>query len=330
VTLTTIYWFLAGGVALLTLGGEAVVRGGIMLIRNLGVPPLIVGLFIISLGSSSPNMAVSVEAVLAGAPDIAVGTAIGANIINLLLILGLGALIAPMAGAPKVVLRDGGAMLIAASVLAWLAHRGVIDRSAGLLLILGFFFYLAISLATDWRRHAEHSVSCAMSESRSDEPSLAGGLFAAIIGITSLVLGSHFLVGGALALGSQLHVSQTMLGLTVVALGTCLPVLAVTAIAALRGHTQIAIGHLIGTSVFNVFGVLGVTALLRPLSVSPLFASVDVFVMLGAAVLLVPLLAASWRLSRPKGAILVLSYACYLVFVGWRQGLLTPATLGLG
>jgi len=330
VTLTTIYWFLAGGVALLTLGGEAVVRGGVMLIRTLGVPPLIVGLFIISLGSASPNLAVSLEAALAGAPDIAVGTVIGANIVNLLLILGLGALITPMASAPKVVLRDGGAMLAAAGVLAWLAHRGAIDRQAGLVLILGFILYAAVTLMTDWRRQSEHSVSCAMSESRSDAPSAAGGLFAVIAGITSLVLGAHFLAGGALALGTALHVSQVLLGLTVVALGACLPVMAVTAIAAIRGHTQIAIGHLIGTSVFNVFGVLGVTALVRPLSVSPLFAAVDVFVMLGAAVLLLPLLAMSWRLTRPKGALLVMSYACYLIFVGWRQGLITPAMIGLG
>ncbi len=329
-TLTTIYWFLAGGVALLTLGGEAVVRGGVMLIRNLGVPPLIVGLFIISLGSSSPNLAVSLEAALVGAPDIAIGTVIGANIVNLLLILGLGSLISPMASAPKVVLRDGGAMLIAAGVLAWLAHRGAIDREAGLLLLAGFILYMAVTLATDWRRHAEHSVSCAMSETRSDEPSAAGGFFTVVIGIICLVLGSHFLVGGALALGSELHLSQVLLGLTVVALGACLPVMAVTAIAAIRGHTQLAIGHLIGTSVFNVFGVLGVAAIIHPLTISPLFAAVDVFVLLGTAVLLMPLLAMSWRLSRPKGALLVLSYACYVVFVGWRQGLLTPAMIGLG
>src|SRR5476651_2217482 len=180
----TLYWFFAGGVALLTLGGEAVGRDGVMLIRTLGVPPLIVGLFIISLRSSSPNLAVSLEAALAGAPDIAVGTVIGANIVNLLLILGLGALIRPMASAPKVVLRDGGAMLAAAVVLAWLAHRGAIDREAGLVLVLGFILYVAVTLMTDWRRQADHSVSCAMSESRSDAPSVAGGLFAVIAGIT--------------------------------------------------------------------------------------------------------------------------------------------------
>lgn len=329
-TLTTTYWFLAGGVALLTLGGEAVVRGGVMLFRSLGAPPLIVGLFIISLGSASPNLAVSLESALSGDPDVAVGTAIGANIINLLLILGLGSLISPMASAPKVVLRDGGTMLAAAAALAWLAHRGTIDRYAGLMLVVGFVLYVAVALATDWRRHAEHSVSCAMSQTRSDGPTAVGGFFAIIIGITSLVLGSHFLVGGALALGYALHVSNVLLGLTVVALGASLPVTAVTAIAAIRGQSELAIGHLIGTSIFNVFGVLGVTAVIRPLKISPLFAAVDVFVLLGAAILLLPLLAISWRLSRPKGALLVLSYACYLIFVGWRQGLLSPATIGLG
>ena len=329
-SLTTTYWFLAGGVALLTLGGEAVVRGGVMLIRKLEVPPLIVGLFIISVGSSSPILAVSLEASLAGAPDIAVGTVIGANIVNLLLILGLGALIRPMSSAPKVVLRDGGAMLAAGAMLAWLAHIGLIDQTAGLILIAGFIVYVAVAVATDWRRQAEHSVSCAMAEARTDEPSAMGGFFAVVIGVICLVLGSHFLVGGALSLGFAFHVSQALLGLTVTALGASLPVMAVTAIAALRGHTQFAIGHLIGTSVFNVFGVLGATAIIHTLTVSPLFAGVDVFVMLGAAVLLQPLLAASWRLSRPKGALLVLTYACYLVFVGWRQGLLTPAMIGLG
>jgi cation:H+ antiporter len=321
--LTSIYWFMAAALALLALGGEGVIRGGVTMTRALGLSPVVIGLFALSLGTASPVLAVAVQADIAGADGMAAGVVIGATLINLLLILGLGALIAPMPSAPKVVLRDGGALLLASGVLVLFALQGGIGRREGVFLLGGFVIYAIVAVVSDWRRPSEHSVACAEAEKRSmgERPSGGGGLFALLVGAICLVLGAHFLTGGSLVLASVWHVPVETLALTGVALVVSLPVLFITAVAALRGLTHIAIGHLITASVFNLCGVLGIVALVRPVTLPPLLLP-DVFVMLGASVLLLPLLSTSWTLSRMKGALLLLVYVGYVGFVAWRQGLL--------
>jgi len=324
-------WLSAAGLVLLALGGEGVIRGGVILKRALEISPVIIGLFALSLGTSSPVLAIAAQGAAAGLPDLTIGVLIGATLINLLLILGLGALIQPMPSAPKTVLRDGGAMLLASAALVILALQGTVSRRDGVFLVAGFAVYAILVVVTDWRRTADHSVACAEAERREtgEKPSVIGGGFALIIGVVCLVIGAHFAAGGALALARQWNVPLSVPALTVVALGASLPVLAVTAAAALRGYTQIAIGHLMTASAFNLFGGLGVAALVRPLAVSPAFATADAFAVLGASALLLPLLSANWRLSRAKGALLVLCYAGYVGFLAWRQGLLPPGLLGL-
>ncbi|MEJ0041509.1 MAG: hypothetical protein WDM81_04595 [Rhizomicrobium sp.] len=316
-----IFW--VAGLVLLAVGGEGVVRGGVTMTRALGLSPVVIGLFALSLGTSSPVLAVAVQGAASGLSDLAVGVVIGATLINLLLVLGLGALIAPMPSAPKVVLRDGGAVLLASMALVLLARHGAIGPGAGVVLLAGFAVYAAVAVVSDWRRPAEHSVACAEMQKRSagQRPAFGGGLFALAVGAVCLVLGAHFLTGAALAQAAVWNVSLAAVALTVAALAAALPVLAITLAATLRGHTQIAIGQLITASVFNLFGVLGVAALVRPLTVSPSFAAADAFVVLGAAALLLPLLSARWRLSRAKGALLVAFYLCYVGFLAWRQGL---------
>ncbi len=320
--LTAAFWFFGAGIALLALGGEGVIRGGVAFKRALGASPVIVGLFAISLGTASPVLAIAAQSAQANLPDIAIGVVIGATLINLLLILGLGALIQPMPSAPKVVLRDGGAMLAAAAALTALALHGQIGRREGVLLLGAFVIYAVIASVSDWRRSTEHSVACDMAEKRSlgQSPSAGGGLFALTVGVICLLIGAHFTVGGALSLATVWNIPPSAIAMTVVALGASLPVLAITVIAALRGHTDIAIGHLITASVFNVFGVLGIAALIRPLTIAPSFAAADVFALLAAVVLLLPLLSSSWRLSRTKGFLLILAYAGYLGVLAWRLG----------
>ena len=323
-------WIFAAGLVLLALGGEGVIRGGVMIKRALGVSPVVIGLFVLSIGTSSPTLAVAIQGAASNIPDLALGTVIGATLINLLLILGLGALIQPMPSPPKVVLRDGGALLLAGIVFVLLSLRGSIGRSDGALLLAAFVLYTVVAVITDWRRTAEHSVACAEAEKRAigEHPSVGGGFFALVIGVLCLLIGAHFLTGGALGLAADWNVPVATLALTLVSLAVSLPVLAVTMLAAIRGHTQIATGHLIAASVFNLFGALGIAALVRPLTVSGLFANGDEFVVLGASVLLLPLLSASWRLSRPKAALLLLAYVGYVGFLAWRQGLL-PHALGI-
>ena len=322
--LTVAFWFLGAGLVLLALGGEGVIRGGVTLSRALRFSPVVVGLFAISLGTASPTLAVAVRAAVWGAPDIVIGTVIGATLINLLLVLGLGALIRPMPSAPKVVLRDGGAMLVAGAALALMAMDGEIGRRDGVLLLGGFVIYAIVVAVTDWQRSTEHSVACAEAEKRSlrETPSAGGGIFALMVGVLCLVMGAHFTVGGAVGLATVRQLPVSAIAMTVVALSVSLPVLLVTAITVARGYTQIAIGHLLSASVFNIFGVLGIAALVHPLSVTPSFVRTDFFAVLGAVVLLLPLLSASWRLSRLKGAALMLAYAGYVGVLAWRLGML--------
>lgn len=328
--LSMAYWFLGGGLVMLLFGSEAVVRGGVTMARALNLPPLMIGLLVITAGTSAPEFAVSVQAAYVGASDIALANVVGSNILNLLLILGLAALIRPLPSSPKVVLRDGTAMLLAAIAVAVMAHDGMVNRVEGYALLGAFALYVVIHFFSDWRRSSEHSVPCARAITRLQGEGMSGtaGLFLFLFGLAGLAVGAHFAVDGAVAVAREFHLSQAMIGLTVIAFGVSIPELFVTLIAAARGHTQIAIGHLVGSNVFNSLGVIGVTAALVPLHISPAL-NADLLAMVAASALLLPLLITSWRLTRPRGALLVLSYACYLIFIAWRQGLITPAMVGL-
>jgi cation:H+ antiporter len=325
------YWFLGGGLVLLLFGSEAAVRGGVAIGRALNLPPLVIGLLIVTAGTSAPEFAVSLQAAHAGAPDIALANVVGSNILNLLLILGLAALIRPLPSPPKIVLRDGGAMLLAAVALAVLAMMGGITRIAGLIMLGAFALYLIVSFFSDWRRSAEHSVPCARALQRlqGDTASGTAGVFVLLFGLVGLAVGAHFTVAGAIAVAREFHMSEAMIGLTAVAFGASIPELVVTLIAAARGHTQIAIGHLIGSNVFNTLGAIGLTAALFPLHTTPSLGA-DLLAMTAASALLLPLLATRWQLTRPRAALLLLSYACYLLFLAWRQGWVTPAMIGMG
>ena len=220
---------------------------------------------------------------------------------------------------------------IAPGALAELAWHGEIGRREGILLLGAFAIYAVIVVVSDWRRSIEHSVACAEAEKRTgrEEPSIFGSLFVLFVGAICLLIGAHFIVGSTLSLAAYWHLQPATVAMTAVAFGAALPVFAITAIAALRGYTHIAIGHLITASVFNIFGTLGIAALVRPIAISHTsFAPADTFAVLGAAVLLLPLLSMNWSLSRAKGALLMLAYIGYLGFTAWRLGLV-PHIAGL-
>jgi cation:H+ antiporter len=326
------YWFLAAGILLLIAGSEAALRGGVGLARILGLSPVLIGLVVVATATSAPELFVALRAATAGAPDIALGDIVGGNIFMLLFALGLGALIRPLASPPKVVLRDGGTMLAAALVIVFFAWGGELTRSDGLFLFLGFIAYIVVTFLTDWRRSADHSValSRALARSKNEPLPVVGGLFLLFLGLICLVLGALFTVDGSVALARELHLQQAFVGLTIIAFGTSLPKLIAALAAALRGHTEVAAGLLIGAVVFNLLGVLGITAMVAPLAVSRMLASADLYVMVGACSVLLPLLAMRWRLSRPRGALLALGYICYVAFLVWRQGLHPLWLLGIG
>jgi cation:H+ antiporter len=325
-----VYGFLGFGFVLLILGSEAALHGSIGVSRALGLSPLLLGLLVISTASSAPELFVSLQAVHHNAPDIAIGNIVGSNIVNVLLIMGLGALIRPMPSPPKVVFRDGGTLLAASLALLVMAQTGTISRQFGYALLAGFVAYLVLAFATDWRRPSHNSVAECRAHSHTGNVSGGVGLFLLLFGLVCLFFGANFIIDGAVAMASDYRIPQATIGLTVVALGASLPELAIIFIAAARGRSDIAVGQLIGASIFNILFVLGVTAAIHPIAFTSIIANVDALVMAGAALLLIPLLASSWRLTRARGFILILCYAGYGVFLASRLGYHLPHVPGMG
>lgn len=325
------FWFIAGGLVLLVLGSETVLRGAVGLSKAAGISPLLIGLLVVAAGTSAPELIVSVEAAYRHVPDLALGDVVGSNIVNILLILGLGALIRPLPSSPRVVIRDGGALVAATAALALMLQGGSITREEGWTLLGGFCAYAAIAFLTDWRRNTVLSVSEVRAQERmnTDMPVTASLLLIAF-GLACLYFGAKFVLDGSLAVADAFHVPQRVVGLTLVALGTSLPELATVLVASARGQTGIVVGTMIGSNIFNILFVLGVTASIHPLAVDPTIASIDALVMMGAAIVLVPMMLSGWKLSRFRGLLLAMCYLAYVVFLAWRQGLLTPQMLGLG
>jgi len=323
------YAFVGFGFLLLIIGSESVLRGAVGLSKTFGLSPLLIGLLVVSTGTSAPEMVVSLQSALHAAPDLALGNIVGSNIANILLILGIGAVMRPIPASPKIVMRDGGTLIAASVILLVLVESGTIGRRDGWMLLAGFAVYVVVSFVTDWRRPSPLCGSEVRALARRDgEPTPAMSTIILIFGLACLYFGGGYVVNGAVVLARLYHVPQAVIGLTLVAVGSSLPELATTMVAALRGQTALAIGNLIGSNIFNILLVLGLTATVHPLSVSPLVARADIYVMMAAAVALPLMLASRWRLTRPQGVFLVLGYAVYLAFVAWRLGYVPAGLLG--
>ena len=315
------YEFVGVGVLLLLLGSEALLHGGIGLSKSLGISPLLIGLVVVSAATSAPELSVALQSART-MPDIALGCIIGSNIVNLLLILGLGALMRPLPSPPKIVFRDGGTMLIASLALVAIGWGGMITREIGLVFLVGFAAYLALSFVTEWRRPSQLSATETRAHCRNGVRAPGLSVFLILAGVAALFFGARCLIDGGMAVGAIYHLPQALVGLSVVALATSIPELVITIVAFARRHTDIAVGHLIASNIFNLLVVLGLTALIQPLPVSPTFAHADLYVMAGAAALLMPLMILSWRVSRLNGAFLLLCYAAYVLFLASRMGFL--------
>lgn len=298
----------SAGLALLALGGEGLIRGALGLATRLQVTPLLAGVVVLGFGTSAPELLVSVDAALRGRSDISVGNIIGSNIGNILLILGVSAMIAPLAVLPRTLLRDGGVMLAATVVVLLMGSTGAILRWHGAVLLLGLSAYLMLV----WRH--ERAATPATSATLPVRIRLLPALGMTLGGLALLLLGSRLLVNGAVALAEVFGVSEAVIGLTLVAVGTSLPEFAVTLLAAVRRQLDMAVGNVLGSNIFNLLGVLGVTALVTPLQPSARLLGVDGWVMLAAALLLTVFLLTRWRLSRIEGAVLASAYAGYVVW----------------
>ncbi|MCG3135146.1 MAG: Inner membrane protein YrbG [Planctomycetes bacterium] len=302
-----------GGLALLVAGAEILVRGASALAMRFGVPPLVVGLTVVAFGTSAPEIGVSVEAALDGRDDVCVGNVVGSNTFNVLLILGLSALVAPLAVARKLVQVDIPVMIGTAMLAAWLASDGVVSRVEGavMLALLVVFTWAAIRLA--------RGDAPARDEPPAEAPRRHAAVDAVFVlgGLALLVAGSKWFVGGASDLARAFGVDELTIGLTLVAAGTSMPEVATSILASARGQRDIAVGNVVGSNIFNVLGVLGAAAVATGdgVAVTRTALAFDFPVMLAVVAACLPLAWTGFRIGRREGAVLVGLYVAWTGFL---------------
>ena len=309
------------GIALLAGGGELLVRGAVALARGLGVSTAVIGLTIVAIGTSMPELSVSLLAAVARQPDIAVGNIVGSNIFNIAVILGVAALFLPLVVHMNAVRLEWPVMFVTAALFLLLARDGVIDRLEGgffLVALIVFMAYVLWVARTEVSADDEAEFRDALERlaPRARARRIAGDFLAVVGGLALLAAGARALILGGTAIAEAMGVSQRVIGLTIAAAGTSLPELTTSLVAARRGQADIAIANVLGSNIFNVLGIVGAVSVVTPQVVNPRFIASDNWWMLGLSLLLLPFMLTGRRISRREGVVLVLVYAAYLASLG--------------
>ncbi|TCD02300.1 calcium/sodium antiporter [Erythrobacteraceae bacterium CFH 75059] len=315
---------LLGGLVLLIVGGELLVRGAVRIATRLGLSPMLIGLTIVGLGTSTPELVTSIQAARIGAPGIALGNIIGSNMANTLLILGVAALLAPVLVPRGVLWRDGGVGAAAAMLLlAWGWTAGLNQLAGGMFVVL-LGGYIVFAYLQEKRGFAHSAAYDKAAAAREADPGLVvpdpggGNLLVALAlfvgGLALVVGGGALLVEGAVQIAAALGVTQEVIGLTVVAIGTSLPELVTSAIAALRRQGEIALGNVLGSNIYNILFIGGVTGLVAPGPVPRSMVAFDLPLLVAVSLGIMVLAWTGKRLSRIEGGVLVLAYASYIAF----------------
>jgi len=318
-----VFLILAGG-GLLLLGGEFLVRGAVSLAQRLGLSPLLIGLTVVALGTSAPEVVTSVQAALAGAPSLAVGNVVGSNIANILLVLGVCALLHPIPIDRSSVARDGTALLLATLVTVGVMLTGSFERWVGILYLLALAGYVAFAYYREKGGQDSTTADLHLQEveevAGKPKPLPLSILFIAI-GLAGLMFGADWLVEGAVGLALQLGMSEAVIGATIVAIGTSLPELVASVTASLRGHLALAFGNVVGSCLMNLLGVLAATAIARPIPIPDSVLDLDIWVMTLATLALLFFASTGHRMIRGEGAILLILYVAYLgTLLAWPAG----------
>ena len=303
------FLMISSGLVLLYFGAEWLVRGSSSLAARFKVSPLLVGLTIVAYGTSAPEFVVSLTAGLEGHDSIAAGNVIGSNIFNIAFILGLSALILPMKVHINLIRRDVPVMIAAALTMLLFMTDKKIGRIEGLILVLGGIIYTAVC-AYRARKEPEADIESIEPVKFMTRLGWLADVALILVGLAVLVAGSKLLVNGSVVLARHLGISEAVIGLTVIAAGTSLPELATSIIAAIKKQPDIAIGNVVGSNIFNVLFVLGGAAMVTPLSTNEI-RNIDMYVMIGLSLLLLPFLRSGFTLSRKEGAIMFLIYLGY-------------------
>lgn len=308
--------FIAIGIVALYFGGDFLVDNAAKLAHRLGVSPLFIGLTVVAFGTSAPELAAGLVAAARDSADLVMGNVVGSNTANLALVLGIATLICPIVATRALIRRDLPTMLLTSLLLIPLTWDGSLERWQGLLLVVILLSYVIFLLRSDNSDIADISEEL-------DEHSHATPFWRLLtlsaLGAVLLVAGAQFLVRGAVTLAQLAGISERVIGVTLVAVGTSLPELAASIIAAMKRQGDIIIGNLIGSNIFNILSIIGITALIYPLELSPEIANVDFWVMMGVSALAGIFLWSNAQFSRLEGAVMLVLYASYMGYLGWLE-----------
>lgn len=304
------------GFALLIVGAELLVRGASRLAVLAGISRLVIGLTVVACGTSAPELAVNVQASIAARPDLALGNVVGSNILNILLILGVASVLAPLTISPHVLRRDVPIMIGVSVLLLLLAMDGRISRMDGLFMTACVIIYTLTAIRAGRRQHLEAQVDPGGKPPvAATLPSVARYILSVLFGLGLLVLATRWIVDGSVFIAKVLGLSELVIGLTIVAVGTSLPELATSVLATIRGERDIAVGNVVGSSIYNITAILGVSGLIHPLPVTEAVLWFDLPVMIASALVCLPLFLTGRVLSRGEGLLFLGYYVAYTVYL---------------
>lgn len=299
-----------GGLVALVVGGEGLVRGSVSIAKSLKLSTLLISVVIIGFGTSMPEMVVSLQASFVGSPDISLGNVVGSNIANTSFILGLAAMLCPIACKTMQTKRDIVVGIVAALLLIAISYTGELGRLAGAVMFLSLVSYIAYCVWSERKQGVAHHSE----ELDENHYTLPVAIPMTVVGIAVLIGGAKLLVMGAIAVAQKFGVSEAVIGLTIIAVGTSLPELAAAMVASYRKHSDVVIGNIFGSNFFNILGILGVTGMVNPIKFSGQIAERDVWIMLAIVTLPLPIVFFKNKLSRLSGAVL---FACYVGYIGY-------------
>ena len=308
------YVLLIVGLIVLVLAGELLVRGAVGLALKFKVSPLVIGMTIVSFGTSAPELLVSIRAAVDGHPELAIGNVLGSNIANLALVLGLSAMLFPITIERTTKVLDWPVMLLATLLFYVFALNRNLDWWEGLIYVLGL---LTFNVYLFWKsiRDNKSALIDDVDLEEDDNLNLPKSILYILIGIVGLAYGAKWLLNGAVDIATNFGVTEHVIGVTILAFGTSIPELITSIMAALKKQTDISVGNLIGSNIFNLMAVLGITSLVKEIPISEQAIQNDIFWVLGVSLLLFPLMAVKNKIGRASGGVLFATYCLYIYFV---------------
>ena len=309
------FLFVVGGLAMLYFGAEWLVKGSIAISNKLGVSQLVIGLTVVAFGTSTPELAVSISSAVQGLSDVSLGNVVGSNIVNIGVILGVSAVISPIIVSKSAIRKEIPLMIGISFLLLAIILDGKIDFIDGVLLVVGIIIFTWYSYRSSKKDTDIENIPVARVLQKNV---FSKSLVFMMAGLLLLIIGSFLTVDNAVIIGASFGISELFMGLTVVAIGTSLPELITSIVAARKGHADLAVGNIIGSNIFNIMAILGISSLISGITVSEQVL-IDVGIMLVFSLVLIPIMRSGFIISRKEGIFLIAGYVGYVTFLFYRQ-----------